>query len=306
MKRSLYYLSVNVFLQMVMLFVSAFTADAHPGSGIVVDAQGQIYFVDTGQGVWKLDTKGQLTLISRTAYHWMALDVKGRFSKSKALGDFDRGSFERITPLGTIPALIISSDFPITVGQDGGLYYFPYRPNGPRELVRRTPDGQRSVLARLPANPGEKAMLWVNGITTAPDGSLYATDDAAIYKIQHNGSVSTFRDGIQVAGCSDPIPETSKLPYLRGLVVARDGTVYAAASGCRVVIAIPAKGPMKIVLRAERPWSPTAVVLSGKDIYVLEYIHTPGDNRKEWIPRVRRIRRDGRISTVAQVTRQAN
>ena len=124
---------------------------AHPGSSIVVDSYGQVFFVDTGQGVWKVDPQGKLTLIHTLAYHWMALDENGCFAESNALGEFDRGSFERITPSGSVPTLIISSDYPIAVGQDRGLYYVPYNGSGPRELVRRTPDGQRSVFARLPS-----------------------------------------------------------------------------------------------------------------------------------------------------------
>jgi hypothetical protein len=90
----------------------------------------------------------------------MALDEKGYFAQSQALGEFDRGSFERITPSGDIPTLVLSSDYPITLGKDGALYYVPYNRAGPRELVRRLPDGKRSVFATLPAIAGDKPMLY--------------------------------------------------------------------------------------------------------------------------------------------------
>jgi hypothetical protein len=276
---------------------------AHPGSSIVVDAQRQVYFVDTGRGVWKLDSQGRLTLIHTVAYHWMALDEKGHFAKSNPLGQFDRGSFERITPPGD-PTLIIFSDYPITVGQDGALYYVPYNPDGGRELIRRMPSNQRSVFAKLPTDTSPKPMLWVNGITTGPDGTLYITDNDAVRKINDKGNVTTFRDAIRAPDCAAPLPDTPKLPYLRGLAVHSDGTIYAAANGCRTVIQIPAKGRIRTVLKAEPPWSPTSVAIAGKEIYVLEYLHTPGDNRIEWTPRVRRIGPDGRITTLATINRQ--
>ena len=81
----------------------ATAAHAHPGSSIAVDSQGLVYFVDTGRGVWRLDPRGGLTLIHTLAYHWMALDESGQFAKSNALGEFDRGSFQRITPAGFMP-----------------------------------------------------------------------------------------------------------------------------------------------------------------------------------------------------------
>lgn len=294
-----------VALALVAFALAASAAFAHPGSGIAVDARGQVYFVDTGRGVWKLDSRGKLTLIHTLAYHWMAFDGKGHFAQSRALGDFDRGSFERITPAGAVPALILSSDFPVAVGHDGGLYYVPYDRGGRRELVRRMPDGQRSVFAVLPAVAGgPEPMLWVNGIATAADGSLYVTDDNAVRKIGRNGQVSTFRDSIRAPDCETPLAGAPALPYLRGLAVAADGTVYAAANGCRTVIAIPANGAVRTVLKAEPPWSPTGVALSGGEVFVLEYLHTSGDDRTEWIPRVRKIGADGKVTTLASVERK--
>ena len=277
---------------------------AHPGSGIVVDDHGQIYFVDTGQGVWKLSANGKPVLIHTLAYHWMAIDEKGHFAKSEALGDFDDGSFVRITPAGAVPALLISSDYPIAVGQDGGLYYVPYNKAGVRELIRRMPNGQRSVFATLPIVNNPKPMLWINGIASARDGSLYVTDNDAVRKVDTNGNVSTTRETFDLQGCANALPDTPKLPYLRGLAVAGDGTIYAAANGCRTVLSIPLKGTVKTILAAELPWSPTGVALSRGAIYVLEYLHTRGDDRKEWVPRVRKYTRDGRVTTVVAIERQ--
>jgi hypothetical protein len=285
-----------------LLTAGATGVSAHPGGSIVVDRQGQVYFVDTGAGVWKIDLQGKSTLIHTVAYHWMALDETGHFAKSTALGESDGGTFERITPPGALPALIISSDYPIAVGADGGLYYVPYAPSGPRQLIRRTPDGRRSVFATLPIAQGPKPMQWVNGIVNGPDGSLYIADNDAVRKIDRSGKVSTVRDGI-TADCPTPLSDTPKLPYLRGLAISADGTIYAAANGCRSVIAIQAQGPIRTLLKAEPPWSPTAVALSGKDVYVLEYVHTPADDRKEWNPRVRQIGADGTIKTVITVQR---
>jgi sugar lactone lactonase YvrE len=286
------------------LFLAAM-ACAHPGSGIFVDAQGRVYFGDTGAGVWRLDAQGQLSLFHRRAYHWMAFDQKGAFAQA-ALGEWDNGSFERVTPPGAIPALILSSDYPVAVGHDGGIYYVPFRETGQREMIRRAPDGGRNVFAVLPADHSPKPMRWINGIAVAPDGTLFVSDNDAIYTIGRNGAVSTFRQSIQAPDCAVPLPDAPKLPYLRGLAVARDGTVYAAANGCRTVIAIPPQGPVRTVLKAEDPWSPTGLALDGGAIYVLEYLHTPGDDRREWTPRVRRVAADGTVTTLATVRRDGN
>ena len=123
-------------------------------------------------------------------------------------------------------------------------------------------------------------------------------DDLACYS-----KPCTFREGIRAPDCADPLPGAPQLPYLRGLAVAPDGTVYAAANGCRTVLRIRAQGSIETVLRAEPPWSPTGVAVSGRDIYVLEYLHT-GEDRKVWAPRVKKVAPEGVISTLATIQRQ--
>ena len=91
-------------------FLVGTVASAHPGSGIVIDKYGQIYFTDTGKGVWKIDTQGKLTYIPASKFHWMAIDLIGYFAESqKNFGEY----FERVTLQSNKPALIMCSDFPL-------------------------------------------------------------------------------------------------------------------------------------------------------------------------------------------------
>lgn len=290
------------FLAVAVLTILTSSLFGHPGSSIVADAKGNLYFVDTGQGVWKLDPSGKLTLIHSAAYHWMALDENVGFGKSNSLGEFDGGTFELITPAATIPALIISSDYPIAVAADGALYFVPFQPKGPRELIRRDPSGRRSVFAQLPAS-ANGTMQWINGIAQGPEGSLYITDNDAIHKVDRSGKISVIRAGISAPECKQPLAGVPQLPYLRGIAAHSNGTIYVAANGCRSVIAVPAQGPVRTVLTAEAPWAPTGVTTAGNDLYVLEYRHTSGDDRKEWTPRVRKIAENGKITTLAEIKR---
>ncbi len=133
---------------------------------------------------------------------------------------------------------------------------------------------------------------WVNGLTAAPDGALYYTEDAAVRKIDRRGVVTTVIENVSVPNC-EPIPGAERPPYLRGLAVAPDGTIYVAASACGALLKI-VRGRAEPVLRMRAPWSPTAVAVANGAIYVLEYLHTASDNRREWIPRVRKLTRDGK------------
>ena len=55
---------------------------------------------------------------------------------------------------------------------------------------------------------------------------------------------------------------------------------------------------MATVLKAERPWSPTGVALHRETIYVLEYPNANGAVHADWVPRVRKIGRDGKATTL--------
>jgi hypothetical protein len=147
---------------------------------------------------------------------------------------------------------------------------------------------------------GGQAVTWVNGLAAGPNNSLYYTEDRAVRIIDGRGGVATLVDAVNVPNCV-PIPgiEAEIRPYLRGLAVTPDGTVYVAASGCGSVLKISSRGEISTILRTSSPWSPTAVAAEGGDVYVLEYLHTESDNRREWLPRVRKISRGGAVVTLA-------
>ena len=269
-------------------------AKAHPGSGIVADRRGQIYFMDTGAGVWKLDTHGALTRLPGPRFHWMTIDPDDRFAKTP----MPSGSGWEIARAGDDPTLLLASDFPLAIGQDGNLVYPSPTGRGGVEILRMTPTGQTSVLARL-------TVPWVNGLAAGPDGSLYVTEDRAIRRIDKQGRVATVIAGAAPAGCvSIPGIEAKNGPYLRGLDVDTHGTILVAAAGCGSVLKVTPDGKAATLVQVQAPWSPTAVVHVGSDVYVLEYLHTATEDRRLWVPRVRKISPDGKSAIIATVDRR--
>ena len=283
--------------------LAAATALAHPGSGIGIDRQGRVFFVDTGQGVWMIDAEGQLQPHDGPAFHWMALDPASRFGETR----LPHGATADIRVVGSDPMVILSSDFPVAVGADGALY-FPEPGAGQRlRMVRLTPSGERSDLAVLPAESEDGPLRWLNGVAAGADGSIYYTENAAVRRIDRHGAISTVASRIAVPDCERlPGLPSGMEPYLRGLAIASDGTVYVAASGCSALLRIGAGGEIATVLRATALWAPTAVALHRVDVYVLEYLHTasdPGD-RRVWIPRVRKLTPDGVVTPLVEIQRE--
>jgi sugar lactone lactonase YvrE len=288
------------------LGLTARDALGHPSSGIVVDAKGQVYFQDiAGRAIWKIDSQGRLSkYFDRMGGHWMSLDAGGSFSRVKL------PHFQRITPDGEKPVLVVADGgSPIVVNRDGNLYYLcglsrtePTDPGGPL-IGRVSPEGKLTVLA-----PGLKETVeqlgGITGLAAGPDGWLYAACRSAVLKIGPDGTSSTLIHPVVVADCDEDFPDGNPnfpLPALRGLAVDGDGTVYAAATGCHRVVRITRDGKVEVVLKAERPWSPTGVAVHGGAVYVLEYSNANGGAADGWTPRVRKLARDGTVSTLATI-----
>jgi streptogramin lyase len=202
--------------------------------------------------------------------------------------------------------LLLSSDYPVVVGVDGALYFAEPSADHRLEIVRLSPAGERGLLTTLPAESDGAPLRWLNGIAAGGDGSIYYAENAAVRRIDPRGSVSTIAAAIEVPSCERmPKWEPHLGPYLRGLDVAADGTVYVAASGCSAFLRISTGGEVTPVLRASPPWAPTGVAVHGADVYVLEYTHdSDGEDRRDWVPRVRRLAADGSASTVVVVERR--
>jgi hypothetical protein len=149
-----------------------------------------------------------------------------------------------------------------------------------------------------------------SGITSGPDGSLYVVnanliDENIIRRITMDGKVSVFAKGFKGKSISNPPTETMAT-YCRGLVVDSSGNVFVAATGSRSVLKITSMGNISTVLETDDPWSPTAVALFHGDLYVLEWKDTPAfqsEVRKAWVPRVRKLSADGKVTILATITR---
>src|SRR4029077_11807227 len=219
---------------------------------------------------------------------------EGRFSSAD-----DTQLFKRITSLGVKPTLLYASGgAPLVVNRDGNLDYGSGFPEGDdmapggHTVTRMAPDGKRTLFA-----PGLKTTLAklneaVTGLAAGRDGSLFVACPNAILKVKMDGTVTTLVHPVVVRDCDDDLAKDSRTrffhsPYLRGLDVTEDGTVYAAVTGCRCVVKITPEGKGETVLKAARPWAPTGVAVRANVVFVLEY--TNPDKPKSWVPRVRRL-----------------
>ena len=282
----------------VLLWLIPTTAIAHPGTGIVIDRAGNVYFVDMVSGVWKAQPRGALTHIPGPGFHWLALDE----DNALAAAPLPRGSAGDIVRLGAKPTLVLSSDVPIAIAGGAAIYYPVRRPT--MQFVRMRPSGETTLLATPAARPGKGPLREINDVALGPDGSLYFTENEAVRRIDPRGQVSTVADRVAVARCAAVKGiERESLPLLRGLAVDANGTIYVAATGCGSVLKITSAGAVSALFQGDGEWSPTGVALSGTDVYVLEFLGAGSDDRPSMVPRVRRIAANGTSAVIATARR---
>jgi len=300
---------IFVILAVVGQFVSAtFSAFAHPGSGIIADERGNVYVSVTGEwasGLWHINPAGEAKRLGATGAHWIALDTQDKFARS----DLDGWFRQRITPwLKRTPtqvshAAVLQADgSPTVINSDGNLYYIKGI-----ELARLTPDGKVTMVSTQGFKETVDKFGGIKGLTHDDADTIFATCPSAILSIKPDGRFATVLNPVAVKDCESDLPSNTPAefaPYLTGLTIGPNGVIYAAATGCRRLLRISPRGEVDVVLKAEAPWSPTGVALHGEDIYILENTN-PSAETHAWQHRVRKLARDGKITTVLTIPRDA-
>jgi hypothetical protein len=203
--------------------LTAFSASAHPGSGIAVNSEGEVYFVHTGVGVFKVDREGRMARYAEPGFHFMIFDGEGRFARQR----WPRFPDGEIRTAGTNPKLLLASSFPLAIGPDGALYYPQAGSDRQVHVMRVAPLGESVAFATLPTSmeigPGGKPSRaqWIHGLAAGHDGTLYYSEQSAVQRIGPDGSVSLVADASTVADCDPPSGMSGPPhgPLLRGLDV---------------------------------------------------------------------------------------
>lgn len=307
MNANSYHSKVRMFA--ILIMVAVVPAFAHPGSGIQVLENGDVYFVDTGHGIWHIDTDGKVGSLARADGHFLAVDASSAYSQ-KHFKQLERGDVEVISEK---PDVMIGTSYPITVSSDGASYYPQVLSKGRVKMMRMLPGKKAQQFAVLPparerSYTGEWVDAeWVWAIAPGTKCSIYYTEKRAVRRIDSDGAVHTVAENVTVPGCERPpaVTESHVEPGLYGLCVANDGTVYVAASACSALLKIAPGGTQSVALRATDGWSPQGVAINRNTLYVLEYNYVKAGDRADWLPRVRKVDAAGIATVIAQINKPA-
>lgn len=228
----------------------------------------------------------------------MCLDLEGSFAQT------DPRFFKRVTLPGMKPVLIYADGgSPVAVPSVGALYYVSnderMTPGG-MHLSRLSPAGEFARVAPQLDELTER--MGITGLAPGPGGTVFVACPNAVFRVRADGTFTTIINPLEPKDCDIDYPDHNpnmKLPFVRGLAVNELGEVYAAGTGCHTVMKISTNREATVVLRSERPWSPTGVALHRGEVFVLEYTNANGGHDESpWFPRVRKLGRDLKVTTL--------
>ena len=304
-------------LTAALAFVALATdALAHPPWGIAADVRGRVYF-SALETVWKIDEGGRLSVfrpgVSGRHTHELTLDDEGNLYGEdltyEPAGERWITAAWKIEPSGEFSYLLAPTDSPprgtsIWRDRDGNTYSVQSEdPARDLSLLKRSPAGQVGVLlgSRAPVERGKQTILYnVGGTAFGPEGALYFTNRADIFKAARDGRVETLARGLAgAASASRTKAVHDEHGGLLGIAVDERGFVYAADTGNRRVLKVSPEGAVSAVHTSEENWMPTGVACAGGSVYVLEFGTTPSGTNTP--PRVLKLAHGARASVLASV-----
>ncbi|HEX6367393.1 MAG TPA: hypothetical protein VF006_00590 [Longimicrobium sp.] len=268
----------SILVACLLLLAAAVPARAHPGVGIVMDRQGNVFYTDLVH-VWRIAPDGRRSIAVRDVHtHELDIDGAGNLfgDDSEYLGgDRWRHRVWRRAPDGRVTDIIPWRDGFFReygfVRDRAGAMYWVACPERRCTIRRRTPDGRTTVVG-----PGVRFEHNINWIAAGPQGSVYVVDGDDLRRIDREGRISTVVRGLGSG--------------MMGLFPDGQGGLYVAVWGSRSVVRVAADGRRTTVARTAAPWAPSGVTVAPSgDLWILEY-STSNEAR------VRRIARNGRVT----------
>lgn len=272
---------------LLILALPLSAALAHPGTGIVRDRQGNVFYTDLHQ-VWRITPAGRKSIVVPDVHtHELGIDSLGniygednRYLGSGEGDDRYRHRIWRRSPDGRITNIVpwrmgFWRDYGFVRDRAGAMYWIKC-PARRCSMYRRgraaAGAGMKTTIVAKPMQ-FDRQINWFAASATEP-GVLFLVDGPALRRLDSSGRVTTVA--------------TDLGEHVMGLWPTADKAVYVAVYGARAVLRVDiADGGVATVARSPAPWGPSGVVVAPDGyMWILEY-----STKNE--ARVRRIAPDG-------------
>lgn len=245
----------------VIVIVAFFVSNlitAHPGIGIVMDSQGNVFYTDLTQ-VWKIAPDGSHTIAVEDVHtHELYIDNSDNLYGEHLWYEgeaTDKWGYYIwcLSSKGQLQKTISPTEgFPVNntlVRDSKGNMYWPEKSNNFEVLKKETPTGEISLYTDYQF----KDIRWV--YFSKYDRNLYVIDYLKLKKVKPNGQVVMITDKLQEAAPSHA--EVGDHHYLMGIWSDVKLSTFVAVYGARKVKEIGTNGDVKTVFESPEDWSPS-------------------------------------------------
>jgi DNA-binding beta-propeller fold protein YncE len=249
-------------------------ACAHPGWGIVLDQQGNLFYTDL-ENVWRMDAAGRKTVaVAHVHTHELALDRAGNLygEDSRNEGSKLRHRLWKRSPTGQISDVRpwtegFREDYGIARDAAGATYFLRHVAGQNNQVYQRTASGQLRRLA-----PGYPFPYIVNQLAVAPDNSVYVASGGSLLRLDTQGNVRTIARNLA---------PTNGRHALMGIWPDAQDNVYVADLERRRYLRVRANGTVETLMQSPVFWQPTGLVQAPNGAFwVLEYSATQARVRR--------------------------
>lgn len=292
---------------MLVVTIAAF-AVGHPGDGVVVDKNGDVYFVamDPIEGpghyaaLFRVTGRHSVELVYKSQHEssnlhlTLGLDGHLYIAERNYLGlrDGEDAFLTRIYRLardgtttlvhgeksGRSPygggAYLVDRDGTIVFGDD-------------KVLKRLSKEGSETTLAAIEGDWRIDDLAWGSG------GDVYLKTSSSVHVYESDGSTRELTNELRELPFEQEVMAGQTIKF--GMAVAADGRVFIADWNHRRVLEVSPRGVITTHLKSEHPWAPEGLAYRDGVLTVFE---STGISDRGILPRVRTVGEKGDVTTI--------
>lgn len=265
---------MNKLLFFVFMCLFGFAiAGAHPGVGIVMDSEGNVYYTDLVH-VWKISTNGERSIAVKNVHtHELYIDKldnlygEHEWYNGEALDTWGNYVW-RLTKDGklekTIPDIEGFLDNNTLVRDPEGNSYWAEKSDDHELLRRQVIDGGSCLVTDHKFDD----IRWMH--FSKHDNNLYVVDLLTIKKVTPNGDVIAIADNLKKD--KRAFNNVDDRHYIFGLWTDKKTNLYVAIYGSGKVIKVDQKGALTTVFESGLWWSPVGgLTAPDGSLWIMEF-----------------------------------
>ncbi len=277
-----FFLKPNQIAAFMFAILSAFSLQAHPSYGLVINEAGELIFCDVLNNagtLWKWSKKNALEkLLTAEHCHFIFQDQQGNIwgtnheyiERTKS----NLNSLWKYTPEGKKEIVIhrtINPDFSgnnFTIDSKGLIYF-----NWEDQIFVREVDGSPTLFV-------PDTFERIVSLQMDKNDNLYVVEnvlhEGCIFRISPEKEIKLIADHLKEIPPPDPPFRKARFNMLYAAFVGSGGEIFVANSGSRRITKILADGKQTHIYHSEKPYYPVAYCERNGKAYVMEMGFKPG------------------------------